>query len=262
MVRVTWDVLGSKTYHTGVDRGLLFINRDRAVPWNGLTNVTIAPSNPTSESYYIDGEKFNSYRSREELSATVSAFTYPDEFDWFQGHRRNNGVGYYAQPRNERFHLSWRTFVGGDKNTSRYKIHILYNCTASVSPRSYQTITNTPNIESFQWEIECIPENVATLKRTAYVVLDSKFVSKTAMVDLEDILYGTPTQNPKLPSGILIDALATGKAPLDITKKIDGMNPVVLDASGGLTGSKNVGLYNIANNSDLITSSTGLHRLV
>lgn len=262
MVKIAWDEVGERTFHSGVDRGILFVNRGRAVPWNGLTNVTISASDPSLESYYLDGEKINSYRSREELAGTLSALTYPDEFDWFQGHRRQNGVGYYAQPRLDRFHISWRTFVGNDLNIKRYKIHILYNCTANVSTRSYKTVTNTQSLEEMQWELECLPENVLNLKRTAYVVFDTKFVKPEGIADIEDLLYGTERTSPSLPSGTLLDAIAKGESPLDLTRMPTGMNPVNANIDGGLKGSKSKGLYNITDRSDLIYSTDGLHRLV
>ena len=59
MTKLVWDASGTRTYETGVDHGVLYLDDDgkgrygKAVAWNGLTTVTQSPSGaePTPVSY-------------------------------------------------------------------------------------------------------------------------------------------------------------------------------------------------------------------
>ena len=85
MSRITWDNTSKRLYETGVKMGVLYpIQSDGAytkgVAWNGLTAVTESPSGAEATALYADDIKYLNLMSNEEFSATIEAYTYPDEF--------------------------------------------------------------------------------------------------------------------------------------------------------------------------------------
>jgi hypothetical protein len=140
MARLTWDTTGSRLYETGVDHGVLYIpdgNGDytNGVAWNGLTTVTESPSGAEATALYADNIKYLDLRSAEEFGATIEAFTYPDEFNQFDGIASPSvGVNVGQQSRST-FGFSYRTNVGNDVDGSDYgyKLHLIYGATASPS---------------------------------------------------------------------------------------------------------------------------------
>lgn len=158
MAKIEWDKPGARRYEIGVDHGVLYPGDSEGVPWNGLVSVDEDASGAEQESLYFDGYKYYDYVSNEEFQATLSAFTYPDEFEACLG-RVMVSPGAYAsgQPR-KTFGLAWRTKIADDLDGDRgYKLHILYNATALPSSKSYQTHAETPAPVNFQWQITAVP---------------------------------------------------------------------------------------------------------
>lgn len=89
-MRLTWDKVGERRYETGVSKGVLYIPDNngvyaQGVAWNGLTTVTESPSGAEATPLYADNIKYLNLISAEEFGATVEAYTYPDEFNQFDG---------------------------------------------------------------------------------------------------------------------------------------------------------------------------------
>ena len=85
MSKLVWDQAGQKTYETGIDHGVLYDvdnsgNYVSGVAWNGLTAVTESPSGAEATPLYADNIKYLNLISTEEFGATITAYTYPDEF--------------------------------------------------------------------------------------------------------------------------------------------------------------------------------------
>ena len=86
MTKLVWDASGTRTYETGVDHGVLYLDDEKkgrygkAVAWNGLTTVTQSPSGAEPTPLYADNIKYLNLTSAEEFAATIEAYTYPDEF--------------------------------------------------------------------------------------------------------------------------------------------------------------------------------------
>lgn len=213
MSRITWDQSGERIYETGVKQGVLYPQASggtypTGVAWNGLTAVTESPSGAEATALYADDIKYINLMSTEEFGATIEAYTYPDEFAQCDGSAALTDGVVIGQQARKAFGLCYRTTVGNDVdgNDYGYKLHIIYGALASPSEKAYATINDSPEAITFSWEITTTPVSVKGFKPTATIAIDSTKVNKEKLKSLEDILYGTETDEPRLP---LPDEIAT-----------------------------------------------------
>ncbi len=204
MAKIVWDDAGSRFFETGVDQGVLYVQKDGAygtgVAWNGLTAVTESPEGAELTDLWADNMKYASMRSAEDFKATIEAYTYPDEFMACDGSAElAAGITIGLQPRSK-FGLCYRTKVGNDVegDTKGYKIHLIYGATAAPSEKAYQTVNDSPDAITFSWEVDTTPVNVTGYKPTATLVIDSTKVDKDKLAKIEAALYGDTTAEPKL----------------------------------------------------------------
>ena len=222
--KLEWDATGEHFYETGVKMGVLYPIVNGAYPkgvvWNGLTGVTESPSGADANAIYADDSKYLELRAAEEFGATVEAYTYPDEFAECDGSATPQdvpGLVIGQQPRKP-FGLCYRTILGNDDRRDEYgyKIHLIYNATASPSERSYQTVNDSPEAITFSWEMTTTPVAMTGYKNTACLTIDStKFDGDDAakLTALEEVLYGKGTTEARLPlPDEVLNILKTGKA--------------------------------------------------
>lgn len=213
MPKLVWDDTGKHLFETGVQKGVLYPQVGGAYPkgvvWNGLTSVTESPSGAESNPHYADDIKYLNLVSAEEFGATVEAYTYPDEFAKCDGSAEISPGILVGQQERQKFGLCYRTVLGNDTegNAYGYKLHIIYNATASPSEKQYQTINDSPEAITFSWELSTTPTNVDGHKPTASLVIDSTKVDETKLKKLEDKLYGTESEEASLPTPNEIIAL-------------------------------------------------------
>lgn len=197
---LVWDQVGDRLYETGIDHGVLYIPDATGVyatgvPWNGLTTVTESPSGAESNPTYADNIKYLNLISLEQFGATIEAYTYPEEFNQFDGFASpKDGVVVGQQPR-KMFGLSYRTRLGNDVENEEYgyKLHLVYGCQAAPSEKAYNTINDSPEAITFSWEITTTPAPVTGLKPTSLIVVDSTVVDAADLTALEAELYGDAT---------------------------------------------------------------------
>lgn len=198
-MRTQWDLTGEHFYETGVSHAVLFPfdktakNYGKGVAWNGITSVSESPSGAEATALYADNIKYLNLISNEEFSATVEAYTYPDEFAILDGSAEvATGVTIGQQTRGT-FGLVYRTKVGNDTEGTDLgdKIHFIYGATATPSEKSYQTINDSPEAITFSWTLNTTPVSVEGFKPTATLVVDSTKCSASQLASLEDIIYGT-----------------------------------------------------------------------
>lgn len=199
MTALVWDATGEKVYEGGVDRGVLYI-QNRGVAWNGLVSVTDATTDEVTP-VHIDGFLIRNLFTIGDLQATLTAYTYPDEFLVCEGMERYNGMYVDSQPPEE-FGLSYRTQVGNDVSgaQSSYKIHLLYNLTAVSDTKTYSTLSLDPEPIEFSWSINGRPEEAKGYRPTAHIIIDSKLWPVDDLRAFEEILYGTISSPPYLPT--------------------------------------------------------------
>lgn len=213
MPKLVWDDTGKHLFETGVQKGVLYPQVKGAYPkgvvWNGLSSVTESPSGAESNPIYADDIKYLNLVSAEEFGATVEAYTYPDEFANCDGSAEISPGILVGQQERQKFGLCYRTVLGNDTegNAYGYKLHIIYNATASPSEKQYQTINDSPEAITFSWELSTTPTNVDGHKPTASLVIDSTKVDETKLKKLEDKLYGTESAEASLPTPNEIIAL-------------------------------------------------------
>lgn len=205
MSKIVWDKVGERFYETGVDRGVLYPMANGAygagVPWNGLSSVSENPSGADASPIYADNIKYLNLIATEEFGASIEAYMYPEEFAECDGSVAiATGVSISQQPR-KAFGLSYRTVLGNDtdSNDYGYKIHLIYNALAAPSSRDYQTINDSPEAMTFSWELTTTPVNVTGHKPTACVTIDSTKVDAEKLAALESILYGSESEEARLP---------------------------------------------------------------
>lgn len=202
MSKITWDGTGERLYETGIDRGVHYIlnketnQYDNGVPWNGLTAITENPSGAESNPQYADNIKYLDLYSAEEFGATVEALTYPPSFGECDGTAEIAKGIMIGQQNRKTFGMCYRTLIGNDVDGQEhgYKLHLVYGAKASPSERSYNTINDSPEPNTFSWDLTTTPVQVTGHKATAKLEIDSTKVDKDKLKALEDILYGTDAE--------------------------------------------------------------------
>lgn len=196
--RLKWDEIGKRLYETGVSNGVLYLQDSsgaypKGVAWNGLTGVTESPSGAEATALYANNSKYLNLYSTEEFGATITAYTFPDEFAECDGSASiGQGVTIGQQTR-KTFGLCYKTALGNDVDGQDhgYKLHIIYGAMASPSEKAYATTNDSPEAVEMSWELTTTPVTVPGFKPTASVTIDSTKADPEKLKALEDILYGT-----------------------------------------------------------------------
>ena len=220
MTRLTWDVIRLRTYEVGVDRGVFYSSSGPGVVWPGLVQVSEINANQDVVSEYLDGRKFFTSVMRPDFQAQIQAFTTPRGFEACEG-QVEIAPGLYATNQiREPFGFSYRTLVGNPVEGSdhHYRIHVVYNAIAVSEGVLLQTMSDSPESALRQWTIHSIPhhrmhytwfesENGVELIRqesayfpVSHLSVSSRTMSPETLGYLEDVLYGTDSTSPSLPS--------------------------------------------------------------
>ena len=207
MAKLVWDQTGQKFFETGVSNGVLYVSDGQGgyqtgVAWNGLTQVAENPSGAESNPVYADNIKYLNIISAEEFGATIEAYTYPDEFMECDGSAQVVAGVNIGQQARKSFGISYRTRVGNDVagDNLGYKIHVIYNCQAAPSGKTYSTVNESPEAITFSWEVTTTPVPVEGFRPTATVVFDSTKLAADKMAAVEEALYGGASKEATLPS--------------------------------------------------------------
>lgn len=221
MSKLEWDKTGERFLEYGTQKGVLYVqNADgtygTGVVWNGLTAVTESPDGAEPNDLYADDMKYASLRSAETFGGTIEAYQSPDAFDECDGTAVPVTGVYLGQQKRKPFGFSFVTQVGNDTATDTddgYKLHIWYNCTASPSERSYETVNDSPDAITFSWEIATTPVPLSGYKPISTITIDSTKLDttgKTRLALLEDKLYGTNSTQPQLPDPATVIGIMSG----------------------------------------------------
>lgn len=201
MTALVWDKTGERFYEAGIERGVLYPVTGAGVAWNGLVSVE---DNSAAElqPLYFEGLKMLDLMGTEDFQGSITAYSAPAEFDISDG-RKSLLTGLIAtgQPR-KRFGLSYRTKLGNDTagDSLGYKLHLLYNLTASPSDRNNQSDAEASNPIQLKWQIDGVPPAATTFKPTCHFVINSTKVNAAKLATLENLLYGTVSTSAGLPT--------------------------------------------------------------
>ena len=206
MSKLVWDKTGERYYETGVKQGVLYPQDStgaypKGVAWNGLTAVTESPSGAESNPLYADDIKYLNLISAEEFGATIEAYTYPEEFAECDGSAEIAPGVTIGQQKRTAFGLSYRTSLGNDVDGADhgYKLHLVYGALAAPSEKAYATINDSPEAITFSWEVTTTPVAVEGFKPTAHLEINSTKVDTDKLAALEAILYGSESEEARLP---------------------------------------------------------------
>lgn len=216
MSKIVWDQTGERLFETGVRQGVLYpLNSEGkytpGVPWNGLTGITESPSGAESTALYADDIKYLNLMSAEEFGGTIEAYMYPDEFKQCNGEADLTPGVSIGQQERKIFGMCYRTAIGNDVdgNEHGYKLHLVYGAQASVSEKAYATINDSPEAITFSWEFSTTPVVVTDHKPTSLITIDSTKCDKDKLAALEAVLYGSESEEPRLPMPDEIKSLMT-----------------------------------------------------
>jgi hypothetical protein len=241
MTALAWDQVGERRYETGVDRGVLYLPDASGAyieghAWNGLTTVTEKPTGADSHPQYADNIKYLNLIANEQFDCTIDAFTYPDEFGQCDGTAEPEPGISIGQQSRKSFGLCYRTRIGNDLDGTDhgYKLHLVYGAFASPSDKAFATINDSPAAIAFSWNVTTTPVAVAGHKPTALLTIDSTKVTAAQLSALEDILYGTLTDDPRLPLPDEIIALVGG-GETNVDLRVAANQPTFVEGTGVLT---------------------------
>lgn len=179
MTRIAWD--GDRAIALGLDRGMFYPKSGPGVPWNGLSSVKEAPGEVSTKVRYLDGVKVSNRQSREEFSGTIEAFTYPTTFYETA----------LIQARQTPFNLSYRCTIGEIE-----EIHLVYNVSISGTGVNHQQ----RETDKFSWPFTTKPVAIPLARPAAHLIIVSPEAYPWTVFDLENILYGSDSAPPRMPS--------------------------------------------------------------
>jgi hypothetical protein len=242
MTELTWDQVGERRYETGVDHGVLYLPDETGdytsgFAWNGLTTVTESPSGAESNPQFADNIKYLNLVSAEEFGATIEAFTYPEEFGQCDGTASPQPGVYLGQQGRRVFGLCYRTKLGNDLDGADhgFKLHLVYGALAAPSEKAYATINDSPEAITFSWEVTTTPVSVEGYKPTALLTIDSTKVDPADLADLLAILYGSESDDPRLPQPTEVIALVGGGGETDVDLRLQANQPSFVAGTGVIT---------------------------
>lgn len=244
MPRINFDETGKRFYYNGVSECALFVKSaagayGKPVAWNGISNATVTPDGGDANDIYADNIKYLSIPGAVNINASITAYTYPDEFNECMGlgkydldptaNDETDNV-LFAQQDRAKFGLVWKSRIGNDNSSDiGYVLNILYNCLATPTEMSSDTVNESPEAAELSFDISTV--SVATdempgdqnniLKPTSWVritckrggLLDNDGKETTNLAALLDILYGNGANATLLSPKDIYAVIKTGTVP-------------------------------------------------
>lgn len=208
MAVLQWAALPDRTFETGVRHGVLYPMDDsgaypRGVAWSGLTSVKQSPEGAEPTPTYADDMEYLTLISPEKFKATISAVTYPDEFEECDG-SKPIASGFFAGQQTRRpFALTYKTRIGNAVSgvDYGYKLHFIYNAVAAPSERSYDTINESPEPITFSWNLTTtgVEVGIDGFRPSSHFWIDSTAVETSKLQKVLDVIYGSKSADAKLP---------------------------------------------------------------
>lgn len=212
MSKLVWDKTGERYYETGVDRGVVYPQVAGAYPkgaaWSGLISVAKSPSGAEATPLYANNHKYANLVSAEELGGTIEAYTFPDEFAACNGKAELAPGVTIGQQKRTAFGLAYRNYIGNDTDgvKAAYKITLIYGALATPSEETDTSINESPEAKTMSWEFSTTPVEATGFEPTSSIEIDSRTVDAEKLAALEAILYGSESEEARLP---LPDEVAT-----------------------------------------------------
>jgi len=200
ITRLAWDE--TRQYELGVDRGVFYPKNSPGVVWNGLIAIQENQSD-SNNTVYIDGTKIVRSRNSGYFSGSVQAYHYPESF-------YDNQM---IPSRRQSFGMSYRVL---DQN--KYKIHIVYNMI--VPPPDFNNKQSSG--ESFTWNFTTLPIKIQGAKASSHIIIDASTAYDNVIQQVEDLLYGSDSNDAYLPTPDEIFAIFEASSILVVVDNGDG----------------------------------------
>ena len=219
-MELIWDDFGSHKYEVGIDRGVFYPKNGIGVPWNGLVSVSELEGDTSSgKIIFVDGQRRATELGIGTFAAILSAVTYPDEFEKYDGY---DDMGASNQ-RRKSFDLSYRSYLSNEIDDRRgYLIHLVYNALATPTTHENYSVNESVNPLVFSWGISTTPVVIPDARATSHFVIDSTKAYPETLIWLEEQLYGTSLINPHMPSALEVLALFEEHAIFKVIPHGDG----------------------------------------
>ena len=259
MTRLVWGEEADRRYESGINNAVLYPSDGPGVVWNGIISIEESFVGGEVSSFHFDGVKYLDTVSPKNYQATLTAFSAPEEFAPCVGEKSViPGFILTRQPRS-RFGLSYKTYYGNDLG---YKLHIVYNATASPTGNEYSSINSSPEAKTLSWKIDAVPPVASTYRPSAHFVLDSTKAYPEAIEAVETLLYGSTKISPRLPLiEELMDFTTAWSSLIIIPQSVTGLSQLTA-GSGDLYRTKVDGINRALPNTRLNPSPTsGFYRM-
>ena len=205
MSRLNWDGSSERFFESGVDRGVVYLNLtpEIALPgaaWTGLVSISESPKGGEAKPFYLDGVKYINVAAAEEFEGTLAAMSAPQELFACDGEVVFQNGLIATQQRRYTFGLTYRSMIGTDFDASKaYKLHMVYNALLAPSQRTNTTLGDSVPAITYSWQFTTLPPPITGFRRTAHMIVDTRYTDPDILSDLEDLLYGTDSTDPSLP---------------------------------------------------------------
>jgi len=219
-----WDKVGERKYETGVDHVVLYKMENGAysagVAWNGVSAISQSPSGAEANAVWADNIKYLNILSNEDFAASLEAYMYPDEWEECDGLRSPASGLTMGQQARKSFGLTWRTLIGNDEvgTDYGYKIHFLWNGLAAPAERANNTVNDSPEAMTMSWEISTTAPTMTSTdasgkvyRPTAHMEIDSTKIDASILATIEELIYGTESTDPTLPTPDELISIVTGE---------------------------------------------------
>ena len=198
---LVWDQPVDRVYESGISKVAVYANPisgGNGQPWNGVINIDTENVGGEVEEYFYYGVKTGDAVMQSTWQASIKAFGPPTTFASMMGFRTLRPGLYAAHQARATFNMTYRTEIGNAVDAKLgYKLHFVWNVTATTENIPYNTISDTPSPVIRSWKLYATPPAITGLRPTAYFYIDSRYENPTKLAYLENMLYniGTmPTQ--------------------------------------------------------------------
>lgn len=199
MGRLVWNEPSNRRLLGGTDRGVLYLPRQAAVPWNGITSV-VQSSTADTDSIYFDGRRIAVDITPGPFEGTLSAFNYPPEFERAQGFEQVRPGVYANSQKPCSFGLTYRTQVRNAIGAViGHKIHLFWDLKATPSDVTHNTLGGDPDVSPFEWSLAGAATELPKIRPTGHLVLDTTEIDPWLIEDVENLIYGSMSDDPELP---------------------------------------------------------------
>jgi hypothetical protein len=199
MTRLTWD---SPNVSCGVDRGVYYPQVGIAEVWDGLVSVEETIADFESKPRYHDGQRILTSASSGCFAGTINTYSYPDGF-------YSNVL---AKSLASSFGFSYRTCKNGV-----YKIHIVYNVLTVPSNFVFK-----PSAGVYSFPFTTLPVGSPELRSCSHIIIDCGVTYAETLAAIEDVLYGSGSVDPRLPTVTEIYSIYEENARLRVLDNGDG----------------------------------------